>query len=103
MGGKIIDQLVDRRIREAKMFLYGDYDGSDPHEYRYIEYDAGAGEVESSMIFYEYGKPYGQLQTAERSGYTTFGLGHKLGNGNKRLYRCQPESICLCRLGSKGL
>ncbi len=73
MGGKIIDQLVDRRIREAKMFLYGDYDGSDPHEYRYIEYDAGAGEVESSMIFYEYGKPYGQLQTAERSGYTLSG------------------------------
>ena len=73
MGGKIIDQLVDRRIREAKMFLYGDYDGSDPHEYRYIEYDAGAGEVESSMIFYEYGKPYGHLQTAERSGYTLSG------------------------------
>ena len=73
MGGEIVNMLVDRRIREAKMFLYGDYDGSDPHQYRYIEYDAGDGDVENSMMFYEYGKPYGPLQEAARDGYTLTG------------------------------
>ena len=72
-GGVIVNKLVERRLREAVMFLYGEYDGFGTHEYRYIEYDAGSGEVENSMIFYEYGKPYGPLQDAVRDGYTLTG------------------------------
>lgn len=83
-GGKIINKLAERRLREAVMFLYGIYEGNGPHEYRYIKYDAGAGEVEHSMIYYEYGKPYGRLQEAKRSGYTlsgwVTGFGVKIGD-----------------------
>lgn len=72
-GGQIVRKLVERRLREAVMFVYGQYDGFGTHEYRYIVYDAGAGEVEYSMVFYEYGKPYGPLQEAVRGGYTLTG------------------------------
>ncbi len=72
-GGQIVKKLVERRLREAVIFLYGQYDGFGAHEYRYIVYDAGPGEVEYSMVFYEYGKPYGPLQLAVRDGYTLTG------------------------------
>ena len=72
MSGRIVKTLVERRLREACMFLYGNYDGG-AENYRYIEYDAGNGDVENSMMFYEHGKPYGALQEAVRSGYTLSG------------------------------
>ena len=52
------------------MFLYNDYTGADPHDYRYLTFDAGSGSVENSIQFFELGKPYGSIQTPTRSGYT---------------------------------
>ena len=72
-GSKIITQLVTRRLREAKMFLYGDYTGSSPHDYKYLTFDAGSGSVDDSMEFFEVGKPYGAIQSPTRSGYAFSG------------------------------
>lgn len=72
-GKSVNGHLVERRLDEARMFLYSDYDGSDPHEYRYLTFDAGEGDVENSIVFFEYGKPYGLIQPAQRGGYTFTG------------------------------
>ena len=72
-GGQVIPMLAVRRLHEAKIFLYDDYANSDMHQYIYLEYDAGEGEAEQSMIFYEVGVPYGAFQPAELAGYTLTG------------------------------
>ena len=72
-GSKVISQLVTRRLREAKMFLYNDYTGASSRDFKYLTFDAGEGDVGSSIVFFEYGKPYGAIQTPTRSGYTFAG------------------------------
>lgn len=72
-GKKVNNMLVKRRLHEAKIFLYGDYEGTDPHEYRYLTFDAGKGEVENSIVFFDYGKPYGVFQSAVLGGKTFSG------------------------------
>lgn len=67
-GKSVNSMLVQRRLHEAKIFLYGDYDDKDPHQYRYLTFDAGKGEVENSIVFFDYGKPYGAFQTATLGG-----------------------------------
>ncbi|MEL4105718.1 S-layer homology domain-containing protein [Oscillospiraceae bacterium WX1] len=72
-GKAVLNKLVDRRIREAKMLLFNDYTGSDPHQYKYITYDAAGGSVPYSIYFYTYNMPYGALQSATLSGKTLEG------------------------------
>lgn len=72
-GKQVNSMLVKRRIDEAKMFLYNDYDGSDPHDYKYLTFDAGQGTVDYSIVFFETGKPYGEIQTPKLDGYTFSG------------------------------
>jgi GH24 family phage-related lysozyme (muramidase) len=67
-GKAVNSMLVKRRLHEAKIFLYRDYAGTDPREYRYLTFDAGQGEVENSIVFFEYGMPCGAIQTATLSG-----------------------------------
>ncbi len=66
-GKSVNSVLVERRLEEAKIFLYGDYAGTDPHSYRYLTFNAGNGSVENSIVFFEYGKTYGEIQTAART------------------------------------
>ncbi|MDP4152246.1 MAG: GH25 family lysozyme [Bacillota bacterium] len=68
-GTTVNDNLVVRRLAEAKLYLYGDYGNSDSHDFTYIIYDAGGGNVDHDIVFYEKGKPYGTLQAPQRSGY----------------------------------
>lgn len=100
-GPAILPALVERRLREAKMFLYGDYDGSDPHAYRYLTYDAEDGSVEHSIMFYDYGQPYGALQEAARSGYTLAGWLTKSG---KRIntYTTASENLAITASWTQG-
>lgn len=72
--GKAVNSiLVKRRIDEVKMFLYNNYNGSDPHDYKYLTFDAGQGTVGYSIVFFETGKPYGEIQTPTLDGYTFSG------------------------------
>ena len=60
-GTTVKDHLAQRRLREASLFLYGDYDGCLVSEYCYIHFEAGGGQLENTTIFYPVGQPYGQL------------------------------------------
>lgn len=79
-GKAVNEHLVDRRIREAKLFLYGDYAGVDPHAYRYLTFDAGEGVVENSIEFFELGTLYGDVQTAALDGRVFAGWITENGN-----------------------
>lgn len=72
-GKSVNNILVERRLEEAKIFLYGDYTGTDPHSYRYLTFDARNGSVENSIVFFECGMPYGEFQKAELVGRTFAG------------------------------
>lgn len=62
-GTQVVEHLVDRRLREAYMFLYGAYESNAPDLYTYIHFEANGGAVENSTVFYPVGRAYGQLPT----------------------------------------
>jgi uncharacterized repeat protein (TIGR02543 family) len=78
-GKSIVSKLVERRLREAKIFLYNDYTSNGAHDYRYLTFDADGGEIDNSMQFFELGKTYGAIQTPARSGYSFAGWYTKNG------------------------
>lgn len=63
---KVLDLLVSRRIREIKLFLFGAYNLSDTNaKFCKLVYDAGDGEAETDIGFYQVGEPYQLLFDAE--------------------------------------
>ncbi len=68
--GKEIDNiLIDRRIREIKLFLYGAYELNDTYnKFCYLIYDAGEGTVTTDIAFFLENEPYGQLLEPELEG-----------------------------------
>lgn len=62
----VLDLLIDRRIREIKLFLYGAYRLKDTEvKFCTLRYDAGDGEAFTDIGFYEVGQPYQHLFDAE--------------------------------------
>lgn len=72
-GGKVLKRLVERRLEEAMVFLYGIYGETNAPLYYYIEFDAGDGEMDSDISFYPAGTACGTLPTATLAGYTLTG------------------------------
>ena len=72
-SGDVVDGLVVRRLREAFLFLYGEYDNHGEEYYTYVHYDAAGGKVENSTVFYPVGMPYGELPVAVQSGRSFLG------------------------------
>ena len=73
VGGKVNTVALQRRIMEAKMFLYGDYTfrnyGSDLG-WNWVILDANGGENDlSDVAVYKSGEPYGTLPAVSRSGW----------------------------------
>lgn len=62
-GTQVLDHLVERRLREAYLFLYGEYDNAGPDDYCYIHFEPAGGEVENQTVFYPVGYAYGELPT----------------------------------------
>jgi uncharacterized repeat protein (TIGR02543 family) len=73
MGGSVSRHLVERRIAEAKMFLYGDYSGENTDDYCFVKFLPGEGEIEHSIAFYPAGAAYGELPVPTRAGYVFAG------------------------------
>lgn len=63
--------LIDRRIKEARILLYGDYSGKDSPDYTYLVLDADGGVTSSGKLVAVYPKdqPYGALPTAFKKGF----------------------------------
>lgn len=73
-GGSVLVGLVNRRIREAQIFLYGDYTGKNCKQYTASWYRANGGEdLSPDVYFYVKGSTYRQFPTVKRSGYTLTG------------------------------
>lgn len=67
-GSTMVDELAQRRLREAYLFLYGKYDNNASKEYTYIHFNVNGGTMENSTIFYPIGKSYGELPGVTQSG-----------------------------------
>ena len=52
-GTSIHDGLIARRILEIKLFLYGDYTGTNAPEFHYVKFQTETGKVEVDIAFYE--------------------------------------------------
>lgn len=62
----VLDLLVDRRIREIKLFLYGAYNLDDTEvKFCTLRYDAMDGDGFTDIGFYQLGEPYQILFEAE--------------------------------------
>ena len=69
VGGAVSVPALQRRIMEAKMFLYGDYTHS-AAGWTWLILDANGGSnALSDVAVYKLGEPYGVLPEASRSGY----------------------------------
>ena len=58
--------LVQRRLAEACLFLYGDYQGDFINNFVYLALNANGGSVENDIVFYEKGCAYDVLPDATR-------------------------------------
>lgn len=67
-GTTMVDELAQRRLREAYLFLYGQYDNNASAEYTYIHYNVNGGKIDHSTVFYPVGEVYGQLPVPKQSG-----------------------------------
>lgn len=73
IGKDVNKQLLNRRIAEARMFLYGDYGTGDSPDFKYLILDPGDGKIGADVVLFESNKHYGPLPTAELDGYTFLG------------------------------
>ena len=71
--GAVNSVLVQRRLREACLFLYEDYTGEYAEAFVFVTLVAGDGIVEPDIVFYERGTTLGALPSAERAGYELTG------------------------------
>lgn len=77
-GGDIVmDHLVSRRLWEAFLFLYGDYENNGSELYSYIDFDVNGGVKaagqDSRTIFYPTGLPYGELPVPTKTDQSFLG------------------------------
>jgi len=63
-GSSVLVGLINRRLAEAKVFLYGDYSGNSSKEFCWIITDVKDVENGNDVFIFEKGKQYGYLPTA---------------------------------------
>ncbi len=69
--GSVSQKNLNRRIREAKLFLYGSYSGNCEANFRYVLFNPNGGTPDpdfNSVVCFTYNKPYGDLGTPTKSG-----------------------------------
>lgn len=64
VGTEIDNILLNRRILEIKMFLYGAYEKTDTYLFCVLFYEGNGGNAATDIGFYVEGEPYGSLFTA---------------------------------------
>lgn len=81
-GTGIMAGLIKRRIDEAKMFLYGDYDGSGKNDFVYVMLDANGGTLTNGnrVVIYTKGQHYSSMPEATKSGCYLYGWQSEAGS-----------------------
>lgn len=70
-GTEVLENLTVRRLREAFLFLYGDYNFRDgTSRYCYIHFEPNGGSMENRTVYYPMGASYGQLPVPTLAGQT---------------------------------
>ena len=69
VGTSVSEGILQRRITEIRLFLYGDYDGSTSVDFRHAVFHGNGGEIETDVMLYRENEPYGEFPEATRSGY----------------------------------
>lgn len=67
-GRTPVHGLAVRRLKEAFLFLYGDYDNDGDEAYTYVHFDVTAEEIDHSTVFYPVNTCYGELPTPTHPG-----------------------------------
>jgi uncharacterized repeat protein (TIGR02543 family) len=82
-GGKILTNLIKRRLMEANMFLNGKYSRTVPDNYCYVIYNFEGGDGETDVQCYDSNNPVSPYVIPTRSGYTFAGWYTAKSGGTK--------------------
>lgn len=87
-GGSVLAGLVMRRVKEAQIYLYGDYIGEDCPQYTAVWYRANGGTITESetpdeVIYYPLGAQYGKFPEVAYRGHTLDGWFNSVLTGDK--------------------
>ncbi len=69
--GSVSQTNLNRRLREAKLFLYGSYSGNCDANFRYVLFNPNGGTPDpdfNSVVCFPYNQAYGNLGTPTKSG-----------------------------------
>ncbi|MBR6825990.1 MAG: S-layer homology domain-containing protein [Oscillospiraceae bacterium] len=69
--GSVSETNLRRRIREAKLFLYGSYDGNCNAGFRYVLFNPNGGDLDedfNTVTCFTYGEAYGDLGIPTKTG-----------------------------------
>ncbi len=69
VGTAINTSILQRRITEIRLFLYGDYAGTASPDFTYLIFDPNGGQVEHDVMLYQELGPYDVLPQVSRTGY----------------------------------
>lgn len=69
IGTQVNDYLLSRRIREAQLFLYGDYTGRNCPDICYVIFDGNGGNLETDVRLYVAGDMYHSFPSVTAKGY----------------------------------
>ena len=85
----ISESGLRRRLREAKLFLYGSYDGNCTANFRYVIFNPNGGTLNedfNSVMCFAYNEAYGDLGTPTKSGKYFAGWYTMAGEEGERVY-----------------
>ena len=69
VGTAVNTSILQRRITEIRLFLYGDYTSAASPDFAYLVFDAGDGTVEHDVMLYQEHGMYGEFPEAIREGW----------------------------------
>lgn len=69
IGTEVNASLLNRRIREAQLFLYGDYTGRNCPDICYVIFDGNGGSLETDVRLYVKGDMYHTFPSVTAEGY----------------------------------
>ncbi len=82
-GGSVQTFLLDRRMKEANVYLNGVYSTAVPENYTYVRYNANGGKTSSSVQGYDVTDPADPVAVATLEGSTFDGWYTKAEGGSK--------------------
>ena len=87
--GSVSETALKRRIREAKLFLYGSYSGECAANFRYVIFNPNGGTLDddfNTVTCFPYGETYGDLGIPTKSGKYFAGWFTTAGSGGEHIF-----------------